>query len=44
MVPDIAERDVYVCGPPTMTSAVLSALRGLKVPQRQVHAERFGLA
>ncbi|SDP75108.1 Oxidoreductase NAD-binding domain-containing protein [Streptomyces sp. cf386] len=44
LVPDMAERDVYVCGPPAMTSAVLSALRGLKVPHRQVHAERFALA
>jgi predicted ferric reductase len=44
LVPDITERDVYVCGPPAMTSTVLSALRRLKVPQRQVHAERFGLA
>jgi predicted ferric reductase len=43
-VPDIAERDVYVCGPPGMTSAVLSALRTLKVPAGQVHSERFGLA
>ncbi|MFJ8631896.1 hypothetical protein [Streptomyces sp. NPDC093568] len=43
-VPDMAERDVYVCGPPARTSVVLSALRGLKVPHRQVHAERFGLA
>jgi predicted ferric reductase len=44
LVPDIAERDVYVCGPPAMTSTVLSALRSLKVPHGQVHAERFGLA
>ncbi|MEV5488541.1 ferredoxin reductase family protein [Streptomyces bobili] len=44
LVPDITERDVYVCGPPAMTSAVLGALRGLEVPQMQVHAERFGLA
>ncbi|MFG2135141.1 ferric reductase-like transmembrane domain-containing protein [Streptomyces sp. NPDC048751] len=44
LVPDIVERDVYVCGPPRMTSAVLSALRTLKVPHRHVHAERFGLA
>ncbi|MFC3898139.1 ferric reductase-like transmembrane domain-containing protein [Lentzea rhizosphaerae] len=44
LVPDIDERDVYVCGPPAMTSAVLSALRRLKVPGRQVHSERFGLA
>ena len=44
LVPDIAERDVYVCGPPAMTSAVLEALRALKVPAAQVHAERFSLA
>jgi predicted ferric reductase len=44
LVPDITERDVYVCGPPAMTSAVLSALHSLKVPHLQVHAERFGLA
>jgi ferredoxin-NADP reductase len=43
-VPDVAERDVYVCGPPAMTSTVLGALRRLKVPDRQIHAERFGLA
>ncbi|MBC2905731.1 ferric reductase-like transmembrane domain-containing protein [Streptomyces cupreus] len=44
LVPDIIERDVYVCGPPAMNSAVLSALRDLQVPVRQVHAERFGMA
>ncbi|MCX5264272.1 ferric reductase-like transmembrane domain-containing protein [Streptomyces sp. NBC_00199] len=44
MVPDIGERDVYVCGPPAMTAAVLGALRDLRVPRQQVHAERFGLA
>lgn len=44
LVPDVTERDVYVCGPGGMTSAVLDALRSLKVPDRQVHSERFGLA
>ncbi|MFD1662902.1 ferric reductase-like transmembrane domain-containing protein [Streptomyces caeni] len=44
LVPDITERDVYVCGPPAMTTVVLSGLRDLRVPVRQVHAERFGLA
>ncbi|MGW6737467.1 ferredoxin reductase family protein [Streptomyces sp. NPDC055013] len=44
LVPDITERDVYVCGPPAMTRAVLGGLRELRVPARQVHAERFGLA
>jgi predicted ferric reductase len=43
MVPDVAEREVFVCGPPAMTSAVLNGLRALGVPRRQVHAERFGL-
>ncbi|MEU9544483.1 MULTISPECIES: hypothetical protein [Streptomyces] len=44
LVPDMTERDVYVCGPLAITSAALSALRKLKVPHRQMHAERFGLA
>ncbi|MHC5699949.1 oxidoreductase [Streptomyces sp. ICN441] len=44
LVSDIVERDVYVCGPPAMTSAVLGALRTLNVPNRQVHAEKFSLA
>jgi predicted ferric reductase len=44
MVPDVADRDVFVCGPPAMTSAVLRSLRALKVPNSQVHAERFSLA
>lgn len=44
LVPDITTRDVYVCGPPAMTAAVLVGLRDLRVPARQVHAERFGLA
>ena len=44
LVPDITEREVFVCGPPAMTSAVLRSLRALRVPRRQVHAERFSLA
>ena len=44
LVPDIRDRDVFVCGPPAMTSAVLRSLRTLDVPRHQVHAERFSLA
>jgi predicted ferric reductase len=44
MVPDIAQRDVFVCGPPAMTEAVLRSTRALGVPRGQVHAERFSLA
>jgi len=44
LVPDIAQRDVYVCGPPAMTAAVLTSLRTMKVPNGQVHAEKFSMA
>jgi predicted ferric reductase len=41
MVPDIAERDVYVCGPTGFTSAVRDAARVLGVPSERVHHETF---
>ncbi|GGL04811.1 ferredoxin reductase family protein [Streptomyces flaveus] len=44
LVPDITDRDVYVCGPPGMTGAVLRTLRDLDVPKQQIHFERFSLA
>lgn len=40
-IPDIAERDVYVCGPPLMLTAVRRRLAALLVPADQVHFERF---
>jgi ferredoxin-NADP reductase len=40
-VPDIAERDVYLCGPGPMVDAVNRRLRMLKVPSAQIHFERF---
>jgi predicted ferric reductase len=44
LVPDIADRDVYLCGPTGMARAVLTALRELRVPTTQIHAELFRLA
>ncbi|HZF92930.1 ferredoxin reductase family protein [Streptomyces sp.] len=44
LVPDIADRDVYLCGPPGMTAAVRRSLRDLGVPAPQIHFERFSLA
>jgi predicted ferric reductase len=44
LVPDITNRDVYVCGPPAMTAAVLTGLRALRVPANQIHAEKFSMA
>ncbi|WP_438816865.1 ferredoxin reductase family protein [Umezawaea beigongshangensis] len=44
LVPDVRQRDVFVCGPPGMTTAVLASLRELGVPRDQVHFERFSFA
>ncbi|MFI5820046.1 ferric reductase-like transmembrane domain-containing protein [Streptomyces rishiriensis] len=44
LVPDIAQRDVFLCGPPPMMNAVLGILRELDVPKPQIHFERFSLA
>ncbi|AEM85280.1 ferredoxin reductase family protein [Streptomyces violaceusniger] len=41
LVPDLAERDVYLCGPPGMTEAALRALHDAGVPRRRVHHESF---
>ncbi len=43
LVPDIAERDVYVCGPPGMVDRIVPNLRRAAVPRQQVHVERFAL-
>jgi predicted ferric reductase len=42
LVPDIASRDVYVCGPRAMTEATRVSLRGLGVPARHIISEAFG--
>jgi predicted ferric reductase len=41
LVPDIAARDVYVCGPPAMVDAIRSSLARSGVSRRQVYSERF---
>jgi predicted ferric reductase len=40
-IPDVAEHDVYVCGPPGMTAAATRALRTAGVPRRHIHHESF---
>jgi predicted ferric reductase len=41
LVPDIAARDVYVCGSPATTDAIRGALRRAGVSRRQIFTERF---
>ena len=41
LVPDLAARDVYLCGPPAMTAATRASLGRSGVPRRQIVTERF---
>lgn len=41
LVPDVAERDVYICGPDGFSSAVERAARASGTPPAQVHREAF---
>lgn len=41
LVPDIAHRDIYVCGPPAWITAVRKAARGAGAHRDNVHTEEF---
>jgi predicted ferric reductase len=41
LVPDLAERDVYLCGPPGLVHAARRGLHRAKVPSRRIHVESF---
>jgi predicted ferric reductase len=43
LVPDVAQRDVFTCGPAGMVATVTDSLRRLGVPRRQHHVEEFDL-
>jgi predicted ferric reductase len=39
LVPDVADREVYVCAPPGLTQELARSLQAVGVPPRQVHRE-----
>ena len=41
LVPDIAQRDVFVCGPPAWIDEVVEAALDAGVPAAAIHTERF---
>ncbi len=41
LVPDIADRDVYLCGPRGMMRSVEEVLLRLGVPEERIHADEF---
>ena len=43
LVPDIAEREVYVCGPPAMIEIAGRHVHAAGVRRRHIHTERFAL-
>jgi predicted ferric reductase len=43
LVPDLGERDVFVCGPPAMIAHVEASVRRAGVSRRHLHVERFAL-
>jgi predicted ferric reductase len=42
LVPDVIERDVYICGPEGFGTEVISAAAKLGVAEDQIHIEAFG--
>jgi ferredoxin-NADP reductase len=43
LIPDIAERDAYVCGPPGMVDGTRASLLAAGLPARHILTERFAL-
>lgn len=43
LVPDITDREVYLCGPPALTAQLIRDLRQLGVPAARLHHESFEL-
>ncbi len=43
LVPDLHQRDVYVCGPEGFVASVVDLVRYLRVPDEAIHHEAFAL-
>jgi predicted ferric reductase len=41
LIPDIADRDVYICGPTGFTASTIDGVRSLGVPKDRIHHETF---
>ena len=41
LVPDVHEREAFVCGPLPMMKGVIGALRAFQVSESRIHYERF---
>lgn len=43
IVPDIADREVYVCGPPVLAGLLERSMKRVGVPGKHLHTDRFAL-
>jgi ferredoxin-NADP reductase len=43
LVPDLAQRDVYVCGPEGFVASIVDTARNLGIPDEAIHHEAFAL-
>ncbi len=43
LVPDFAERDIYLCGPPPMMAGIIDKLSATDIDLDRLHYERFAL-
>jgi predicted ferric reductase len=43
LIPDITDREVYICGPPAMSDFIERNVRQAHVPPKYIHTERFAL-
>ena len=43
LVPDLAQRDVYVCGPAGFVASIVETARNLDIPDEAIHHEAFAL-
>lgn len=43
LVPDIAARDVYICGPENLSQQLIASAKVLGVAERNIHCEQFAL-
>lgn len=41
LIPDLVDRDLYICGPTKFTASVRQAARALGVPEERIHHETF---
>lgn len=44
LIPDITQRDVYVCGPPALSSLVERNVHTAGVPSKYIHSESFAFS